>query len=541
MRYFLRGILSAAFVVLAASSASAQLLSPPNWGFETGDKTNWSWNGSADVVTSYSTTTGPAYTYLAPEGSHFMRIAGTCRGNAAFIQSSNVVMAAGDRIGGSAAFDANDPTGQNDNARISATTARFGVPNVWYADVIEVGSFGHGVWEQWGFVASRADTYMFTFAVTNVGTFDPITSTCAPNNGISYGLFDAPGDPDQDNDGFVDSSDNCPAVSNSDQANNDLDTQGDACDDDDDNDGVLDGSDNCVFAANKRPTDNDNDGQGDICDGDDDSDGVADAADNCPFASNTDQQDTDADGEGDACDCDDDGDGVDDVLDNCPLTANDQADLDGDVIGDACDADIDGDGIGNLEDVCPLTSDDQADSDGDGAGDACDSDDDNDGVADDSDNCPLTANADQADNDSDGLGNACDDFDNSDADGDTSRTRPTTAPRFAKPTQADFDGDGDGDACDTDGDGDGVVDVGDGLPALGCKRAGRPEQRLLARAAVPVRGSARHDDGMAQPRPVRLVRRAGDQPLAERRPDHPGPEGRASVERRSIELRSPLS
>ncbi len=46
--------------------------------------------------------------------------------------------------------------------------------------------------------------------------------------------------PDADGDGVADSSDNCPAVSNVDQANADGDALGDSCDDDDDNDGVLD-------------------------------------------------------------------------------------------------------------------------------------------------------------------------------------------------------------------------------------------------------------------------------------------------------------
>ncbi len=46
---------------------------------------------------------------------------------------------------------------------------------------------------------------------------------------------------DTDGDGVPDSTDNCPTVANTDQANTDGDAQGDACDTDDDNDGVLDG------------------------------------------------------------------------------------------------------------------------------------------------------------------------------------------------------------------------------------------------------------------------------------------------------------
>ena len=54
---------------------------------------------------------------------------------------------------------------------------------------------------------------------------------------------------DTDSDGVPDSSDNCPLVSNTDQANYDNDSQGDVCDSDDDNDGIPDIQENsgCQF------------------------------------------------------------------------------------------------------------------------------------------------------------------------------------------------------------------------------------------------------------------------------------------------------
>ena len=144
--------------------------------------------------------------------------------------------------------------------------------------------------------------------------------------------------PDADVDGIADANDNCPNVANADQADNDHDNLGDACDPDDDNDGVPDVSDNCPLTPNADQADNDHDGAGDVCDPDDDNDGVLDTADNCQFVANADQIDTDGDGLGNACDADDDNDGVPDATDNCPLVVNpNQADFDRDGIGDACD------------------------------------------------------------------------------------------------------------------------------------------------------------------------------------------------------------
>ena len=144
---------------------------------------------------------------------------------------------------------------------------------------------------------------------------------------------------DSDGDGVVDLNDNCPAVSNPDQADSDDDGVGDVCDFDADNDGVNDDLDNCPAVANSDQADADADGIGNACDSDSDNDGVADEDDNCPMAPNDDQADADGDGIGDACDTltDSDGDSIADAEDNCPAVANPgQEDADGDGVGDAC-------------------------------------------------------------------------------------------------------------------------------------------------------------------------------------------------------------
>ncbi|MCH1580749.1 MAG: thrombospondin type 3 repeat-containing protein [Luminiphilus sp.] len=122
----------------------------------------------------------------------------------------------------------------------------------------------------------------------------------AGNIAKSFNVTNPP-PPDSDGDGILDSSDNCPVISNADQLDTDGDGLGDVCDDDRDNDGVLDSSDNCPVISNADQLDTDGDGLGDVCDDDRDNDGISDTSDNCPLVSNPNQSDSLDNGVGDAC------------------------------------------------------------------------------------------------------------------------------------------------------------------------------------------------------------------------------------------------
>ncbi|MBW1879571.1 MAG: hypothetical protein JRI25_11250 [Deltaproteobacteria bacterium] len=193
---------------------------------------------------------------------------------------------------------------------------------------------------------------------------------------------------DTDSDLSPDGCDNCPSDANEDQANNDLDSLGDVCDDDDDNDLVVDTDDSHPFDETQCQ-DLDADGCEDCvggtadpaADGDDtDSDGICDVGDNCVDVANADQANNDLDASGDVCDGDDDNDLVLDGDDSHPLDEDQCQDLDADGCDDCA--------VGTAD-----PTNDGTDTDSDGTCDGSDTDDDGDGVLDADDSAPLDATA----------------------------------------------------------------------------------------------------------------------------------------------------
>ncbi len=303
---------------------------------------------------------------------------------------------------------------------------------------------------------------------------------------------------DSDADGAFDFADNCPSISNADQADLDSDGVGDVCDPDRDNDNTLNDADAFPDDASES-ADFDSDNIGDNADIDDDNDGMTDAFELAYSLNPKDDSDKNLDSDSDGLTnyqeftagtnpqvvntdtIDTDSDSIVDVSDNCINTANlDQSDIDNDSIGDACDTDRDGDSVLNDSDAYPEDASESANNDGDGLGDNADIDDDNDGMSDAFENLyglnPLDASDKNLDPDGDGLSNL-QEFglltnptlsntvdDTTDSDGDGEYDIADNCPSVANADQSDLDGDSVGDACDSDRDNDSVPNGADAFP-----------------------------------------------------------------------------
>ena len=126
-----------------------------------------------------------------------------------------------------------------------------------------------------------------------------------------------------------------------------------------DGDGVNNFADNCPAVVNVNQVDNDNDSQGDACDSDDDNDGYSDTDESDNGTSSIDSSDTPLDSDGDF---------VSDLNDAFPNNGTETTDTDGDGIGNNADTDDDNDGSPDISDAFPLDASEHADTDGDGIG-----------------------------------------------------------------------------------------------------------------------------------------------------------------------------
>ena len=257
---------------------------------------------------------------------------------------------------------------------------------------------------------------------------------------------------DYDNDGIVNSKDNCPRISNSKQSDIDGDGIGDVCDSDNDNDGYRNGNDYFPLDSTEW-FDTDLDGIGNNADTDDDNDGYLDTEDAFPL-NPKEWLDTDGDGIGNNLDKDDDNDNVIDRKDAFPLDSSEWLDTDKDGIGNNTDEDDDGDGYSDLVEIECGSSPIRkffipSDYDNDLIADCVDPDDDNDGCLDEEDLWPYNENA-CADSDGDGIA----DYYDYDSDNDGVPDDRDAFPN--DPSESiDTDGDGIGDNADPDDNNDG--------------------------------------------------------------------------------------
>jgi PEP-CTERM motif-containing protein len=143
---------------MAAMLAAAHA-GPVNLGFETGNLSGWTLNGTGAAATSY---TGDGPTWTPAFGNYLGYVTAGCGAYVYCSLSQTFTLAAGQTISGVAGFQANDYLPYNDYADLNIN----GV-TLFSSDVAAVGNFGNTGWVPWSYTASNSGTYTLTLEVAN--------------------------------------------------------------------------------------------------------------------------------------------------------------------------------------------------------------------------------------------------------------------------------------------------------------------------------------------------------------------------------------
>jgi len=157
----LKNILIYSYFVLvtcASTSVSASALS--NGDFSSGDLSNWTSNGSVNVINSGFNTSGAGLTADLFAGLGV---------NIPTTLSQTFYLNAGDSLSGQAQWIGWDYLPNNDYGSVSIQDASANTNTLFYADITTYGDFGASAVDNFSFIAPVSGDYTLTAAVANAG------------------------------------------------------------------------------------------------------------------------------------------------------------------------------------------------------------------------------------------------------------------------------------------------------------------------------------------------------------------------------------
>lgn len=160
--------------VLALASlpaANATALSPPNFGFESGNFTGWTTyvppGAAASVVSSYTgTITGT--TVSALYGAKYAMLKTDGPGSYTSV-SRSISATAGDTLTGAAFFKAEDYPPYNDNAQVVIKQGSTTLATLFQSSVNQVGAYGSTGWKTYTYTFPSTGTFTFEARIANSG------------------------------------------------------------------------------------------------------------------------------------------------------------------------------------------------------------------------------------------------------------------------------------------------------------------------------------------------------------------------------------